>query len=442
MRRSCPFVLSFIAALAVPVFILAAPAQSAEGPLVVTSEIARQLVALGWEHPSSPAEEPVIVYSLHFVQVNAESDLDYLIVFNSPEEGQDPTPTEMRFTDDTLRWLNTPLAASDMEIGSRSARSGTVQTAWLITVGDRPVRLNLTEERVGTGAGPIRALTLALTPGSIDAGERRILTYVEFDYTSPDGSVQSAETTLWTDPSSAQLVALVTRHDDSGGSESGRYVGIYLQGTVVPAKKLPSELRLVPIADVRAFELLFPPEPVPPPGPLAIIAFGLQRDEEGRLGPHLETLLRTDSGNRIVFALSGNAARQAHRLSFDARLIEELYLVAQIASTSDVTNAQSARIGISEQTRVGVLEASATFFPVQYQLDAHQLITRPSIEVGLRYARERWDVFVEAAYAGEFQSTLGFSWYAPSQRQGLRFTWTRTAQGHTRLGCQLLAMTW
>lgn len=439
MRRRYRLILNLLA-IALCVGAVWFPVNAAEGTNP-TSDIARQLVALGWEHPPSPVRQPVVVYSLRFVQIDTETSIDYALTVGAASRPHETQGWEIRVDNDTLQWIAAPSSRNHVS-GERTARNiKTAQTAWLITVGERPVSLALREERVTAPANRLRELRMTLTPQTIDAESQRVLTHIVFDHTLPDGSHGTVDTAIWTERYETPPIALLT-YQDTDSSETKRHVAICLQSTVVPPDRLPSELRLLPIGDVRAFGTLFPEADVSPSPPHSLISLGLHLDEHEDIGLDTGAAVHTEAGNRILFDISGNSVRTATRIGLDVRLVEQLFLAMRFESDPALAYPQSIRIGLFEQTRMGRLEASASFLPVLYSPNHRTLVTRPAVELGLRYVGESWDVFVEAAYTGELESTLGASLYGPSRREGVRFTWTQTTSGHIRLGFHLIATTW
>lgn len=404
-----------------------------------TPHIARQLVALGWEHPAAPAEQPVVIYSLQFVQLDAavarglEMALDTSIGARTEADAWAISfgPDGLRLLEEASGRLTSTTLAS-----SRTEGAGTAQEAWLVTVGEAPIRLALREGSLSGGVSPARAIGITLTPRRIDAAGRRILTDVAFDFTSPTGATNSATTSLWAEFAQPRPVAVMTQAYENEKGRQRRHVAIYIQGTVAPAGKLPAELPLVPIGDVQAFETLFPEEAPVDARSRSSLTVGVHH-ARGRTGFDVEALLLTEGQNRLLLGLDGASDQVGLAFGVDFRLVQELFLVTRWSLDPSSHPESVVRLGLAEKTRLGPLQLSATVLPVAYGPGQGRVELGTRAAVGVRFVGERWDLFGEADYDGTIEPTLGFTLYSTSGKQGLQLTWTQAPDGSSRVALRI-----
>lgn len=435
--------LLILSALLSLTFSVAAKSPQSSPESVWSAEIAKQLVALGWENPTAPAEQPVVVYSLQFVQLSAELSRAYEFAIAGDSDAASPGAWSISLDENGLQLVDSyPRQISVYEDSPNQAISeGTVQEAWLVTVGDKPVRMQVREENVLDELRTVQDLIITLTPQQIDGLGQRISTQFAFDYTSHSGAQTSADTIIWTGPSEPQLVGIVSQDYNTGRHRERRHVAIYLQGTVVPTDKVPAQLTMVPIGNVSAFQALFPDGAQDAIDPVSWFAFELH-NQNGGVNFGTEVFVRTEANHRLRVSMGGASARITQAISIDLNLVDDLFVVTRVETHPQNQFGGVIRFGIAEQTQWGPFQATAAVIPLVYEPGAGFVSYGSSVEGGLRYLGDGWDLFVEAEYAGGLSTTYGLTLYADAKERALRFTLTQTPEGSSHFGFQAIAFKW
>ena len=86
--------------------------------------------------------------------------------------------------------------------------------SWLVTVGDKPVRLRLEDLNLQQERAEERVqsrLEILLQPQQIDWQREQVLTAIELSYLGQRGEIADTQTTIWIGPELGEPLALVSQ---------------------------------------------------------------------------------------------------------------------------------------------------------------------------------------------------------------------------------------
>lgn len=191
-----------------------------------TPEIAKQLVSLGWENPAAPLEEPVVVYSLSFVELNARFESVFEASFHVSDERGEKSNLELIVDEEAIELVTDypKSLVADFEAWQAKRSAGTGGDVWLVTIGRRPVSLLMQEEDIKEDEEDRRLLSkfeIAFEPQEIDLAGQRVLTGVSLGYLGLRGELASSKATLWVTRTPERPLAIVSQKL-TGSKDSAR----------------------------------------------------------------------------------------------------------------------------------------------------------------------------------------------------------------------------
>jgi hypothetical protein len=368
-----------------------------EGPEL--EDTARQLVSPGWEELAPQEDEPLIIYSLRLIELNS----DMAGVLKATVElsvNQEPQGGYTVVTDQAvLTWVgeypNTFTA--DLSGVWESKASGSGYDAWLITMGERSVSLELAEDRI-TGSRTDdtvldQGLKIVLTPRHLYSPEGGVLTDVTLEYLNLSGALGEAELTTRIGPVASHPLAVVIQEVETNHGRSKRYFALYATASTIASSALPERGPLVPIGSIRGLQELFS---APESSGAGWTKF--------RVGlAHLQGEVGLDAGlelekrkYKVYVTLDGFESGWGYRVGGDWRLEQELGLAAHIDQRPD--SEPILRLGLSDQVHWGDLELEATYLPFSFAGGKGQLTDSPWLHFGAMASQAGWGLRYEFTY--------------------------------------------
>lgn len=379
----------------------------AEPDTLGAGETARQLLSPGWEEFVPPEDEAVIVYGLHLIELTStmgevlEASVELSV--DSESAGGYVVITEQTVLSRVGEYPSSftgNLGGLWESYGVRSAYD-----AWLLTMGEEPVSIELTENApIGTDEGIAvdQELAITLTPRQIHPLEPSILTDVEVDYLSPAGTFGKARSTAYIGPVMCQPLALVVQEVQMGGQRSKRHFALYVTATALAPTSLPERGPLVSIGSIKGLQGLFG---IPRPGAKwTKLTIGLaQSQERFGLNAGLE-LEKTEY--RVNASLEGIGSAYGYRLGADLRLYQELGLSAHMDGRPGM--APVFRVGLSDQVHWDNAVLEATYLPVAFADDTMGCLDSPWIHFDASIGLAEWSLRYEFTYdAGQAVHGIG-----------------------------------
>lgn len=366
-----------------------------------TQDSAKQLVSPGWENVMTECDDPVVIYALNLIELS--SYVGGLIdgaVEVSTSGGDAPGGYTVVTDDDVLSWMGEYPGTFRGELTGALQRrsSGLGYETWLVTMGEQPVSVELTEFKVGNEDDELdQELNITLTPRWDDKSGEGILTDVALDYLNPSGALGRARLSTWIRPEMYPL-AIVVQEVESKRQRSRRYFGLYANATVMASSSLPESGALVSIGNITGLQELFGETYPDQDRPLTKLRLGAGwQQEEISVNARLEL----EEAKYRVFALAdGFPAKVSYAAGLDLYLYQELGLAVLL--NMDSSWDACLRVGVSDKVRVSdILELEATYLPFGYDWSEGELGTAPYLQFIARIKHDTWAMWYEHTYDDE-----------------------------------------
>ena len=362
MEKSRARIMLVLFAVAVLWTALAFSAQAQEQPLEWSVDIAKQLLAEGWEEVPAPGTEPVVGYSLHFLELDREIVRRLGFGFEL-EKGQDTSLWAVSVDDFQIGvLLDTPFRFTGQLYGQvgQAAHSAS-HDSWLITTSGEPLRVDISTVRLPTASSTHREERLAVTivPRRIDGETRRIETEIALVYETLSGSVSQLHTTAWIGAAAERPIAVVTREVDVGRRTEYQYFAVYVAGAVIPDEMIPQDAQLIPMGTIAGMQ-----EVMAEPGDVRPVEIGLGAGySEGRWGVVLDGYIPI-ADCLAAYGHVQSVPEMLYAVGVEGGLNEELFLVAELGNGSG--DGASVHLGLRDELQYGDgLKLSAAALPIR-----------------------------------------------------------------------------
>lgn len=408
-----------------------------------TQDMAKQLVALGWEDPAEPSAQPVVLYQLHFVELGEQVSRTYDYALQASNSTPSDEGWTISFDELGLRIVSSSDLYTQVESGPHTGSSalGSAHAVWLTTVANQPVRIATSDERIPENPEAVRSVSVTLTPERIDAEQQRILTRFTFDSTGPGALMSNADLTLWAAPE-PQLIAVASSSDESRSHQKRRHVAIYLQASVISPEGLSDQRGLLPIGDVSAFEALFASRKRVALTPQTSMRLSVHHFD-GSMGVDAAAMTRVGAKHQFTLALNHRGDQQpVSSIGLNHHIAEELYLTTRYESPSEKRPSGLFRLGLSETTQIGAVRVTAAALPLTLEAGHGFGTEDPRLTLNIHYFSGPWSLFYEGDYSDGWTSTVGTGWFTSSHEQGVELFWTFSPDGARGLGVRTVAATW
>lgn len=373
-------------------------------------DVARQLVSPDWEDVVPEWDEPLIAYSLHFIELSSyvggfvEGTMD-LSTSKEPQGGYTVV------TDDAiLSWVGEYPVTFQAELAGALERhtTGSDYEAWLITMRNKPVSVELAEARVGDGDddGLDQELRITLTPRWCDELGEGILTDVSLDYLNPSGSMGKARLSTWI-RSEMNPLAIVIQEVESKKQHSRRYFALFATATPMAPDRLPKSGPIVFIGKIGGLQGMF--AETSPGKDEAMIRLSLGAgwlEEEISFNAGLE--YEKEKYEAFAFA-RGFPAGMYYTVGLNLYLYEELGLAVLLSKDSRPDPVL--RVGLSDKVRLSEnVELEAVYLPFGYDWSKSHLASSPWLQFTARISHAEWGVWYRNIYDdGEMAHGVGIT---------------------------------
>ena len=369
----------------------------AQSETPTTEDIARQLVSPKWDELTLQEDEPVILYSLHLVELRSDIGGVLEAALQLSTEG-DSQGGYAILTDQMILNLvgEYPIAFTGDLGGMRESRAaGSEYDAWLITMGDRSVSVELVQDRITKSNEEDvldQGLKITLTPRQIYSQPAGILTDISVEYLTLAGALGRAKVTTQIGREMRQPLALVIQELLTNGRPSKRYFALYATATTMASSSLPERGPLVSIGNIGGLQELFS-IPEYPEGHTRF-TFGLAQ-LEGEIG--VSAGIRLDKSQHMLYAkFDGFKSGCQYRVGAEWRLEQELGLAAHIDKKPGLEPAF--RLGLSDEVHWGDLKLQATYLPITVAGGEGFLDDSPWIHFSVAVDRIGWGLRYECTY--------------------------------------------
>lgn len=210
-------------------------------------DIARQLVAEGWEY-AWQQESPMILYGIQVVALERESAAFLELAFKGETVGEESYWT-VNASPELLQVLAGDHLAIDFHGQSQDDLSYLENLTWLGTVLEKPVSVSSTQGSP-TNGGQRNRFELHLTPQTLGYAERQVETRMVLDYES-EGNMTQMESTAWVGFDKPCPIALVSFAQTEKGLLQKKYFALYLRATVVPLEAYPQDSALLRMGNLH-----------------------------------------------------------------------------------------------------------------------------------------------------------------------------------------------
>ena len=401
-------------------------------------DVARQLVSPGWDEFTPQEDEPVILYLLRLVELRSDVSRVLEATVELSTE-RDPQRGYTILTDQMILNLlgEYPITfTGDFTGVLESSVSGTEYDAWLITMGDQSVSIELAQDRIGGSDGEDvldQGLRIMLTPRQIYIKEAGILTDISVEYLTLTGALGKAKVTTQIGGEMGQPLALVIQDLVVNGQPSKRYFAMYATATCMASSSLPERGPLVPIGSIGGLQELFNAPKHPEEG-WTKFAVGLAQ-LEGEVG--VSAGLKSHKGKYMLYG-KFDAFRSGYwyRVGGEWRFEQELGLAVHIDKKPDLDPAF--RLGLCDEVHWGDLELKATYLPITLVGGEGLLTDKPWLHFSVAIDQVGWNLCYECTYdAGQVGHGIGVS-KKLSEDIDLGLTWTRWPTGEDYYGISMV----
>lgn len=366
-----------------------------------TPEIAKQLVSLGWENPAAPLEEPVVVYSLSFVELNARFESVFEASFHVSDERGEKSNLELIVDEEAIELVTDypKSLVADFEAWQAKQSAGTGGDVWLVTIGRRPVSLLMQEEDIKEDEEDRRLLSkfeIAFEPQEIDLAGQRVLTGVSLGYLGLRGELASSKATLWVTRTPERPLAIVSQKLTGSKDSARKYFAMYAAVTVLSPDQLPKDAAFVRVCDVGKLRRILAPEK---PMRQHLSELGLlvgTSDSKFAMEAFVAQYL---TKNHLAGAsVSSHGDECGYELFLEWNMLDELRLVTRLTDDPLRGIDPVLRLGLSDETRIGKrLYLRFSYLPVHLLLPDGDYSWETYGEFIFRLAGDR----VELWYKGE-----------------------------------------
>lgn len=238
--------------------LLMTPSAAAGEPLDWTPAVAQMLASEGWEHYTPKPLAPVVGYGVHFVELSA-AVVEKLVPQFSVRSGQTPeVGWEVSWDAELLKELalDTPVFRLILEGADSSGEASTYYSSWLVTVGNQPLYVNLSERNL-TKQENDSLFQLGLTPIQIDPVRQSVLTQITLKFNSDLGAASQVELISWVDSEASAPMAVVAKTELAAGKVQKRYFALFVSCFVVPPERIPGYVPIVSIGNLIGLQRVF-----------------------------------------------------------------------------------------------------------------------------------------------------------------------------------------
>lgn len=205
------------------------------------------------------AEQPIVIYSLQFIELNEEATQSLQAKF-SVDKSQPDKKWQIISKQEVLNYLQAEKGEVSASLQSRAERekSRVHYDSWLTTVNKKQVAIKLKERLINQDGEERQAyLKFQFQPERIKADKNEILTEVKFSYQGRQGIQSETETKALLSQEKQQPVAVVTQKVEGDGKTVHRYFALYVRATAVSSEAVEKRNALLAMGNLQEINQLF-----------------------------------------------------------------------------------------------------------------------------------------------------------------------------------------
>lgn len=329
-----------------------------------TIDIARQLLAEGWEDMPAEVVAPVVGYAIHFVEL--ERDLATRMGFGFDLDTGRESPGLWGITEKDSRFqllLDTQFHfAPNLHSEMGRAVHSTSHDSWLITTSGKPLRVDISSARIPAVSNEHKEerLEVAILPKNVNGETGQIESDITLVHETLSGSLAQLHTTAWVGATSDHPIAVVSREVNVGRKTEYQYFAIYVAGTLIPDELIPKDVPFIPMGTIVGMQEVLEKASERRLMELGLGAsysdgsWGVLADSSFPIGHHL-----------MVYGHIKSLPEFAYVIGVEGGLNHEFYLVAEMGDVS--SDGFALHLGIRDELYLGEkLKVSATLLPIRF----------------------------------------------------------------------------
>lgn len=387
-----------------------------------TIDIAKELLAEGWEDATPETAAPVLGYAIHFVELERDVAKQMGFGFNldTGEEGAGlwgikQTDFGLEMLLDTQFYFAPTLHT---ELGQ--AKESTSYDSWLITTIERPIHVDISRAKIPAPATDHKEerLEIAILPKTVNGETGQIESEISLFYESLSGSMAQLQTTAWVGATSDRPIAVVAREVQVGKKTEYQYFAMYVAGTMIPEDLIPKDAALIPMGTILGMQEVMEDAPE-----TRLAEFGLGASYSGgKWGIAVDGSLPIGQQLRVYGELQ-SLPEFVYVLGVEGGLNNELYLVAEMGDLS--ADGFALRLGIRDELQLGDnLAVSATLLPIQVTLAGPEAKFALNWRLKAEYLHENYGLWYQAHNdLGQVRHNVGVSLFRARTAEA-RFSWS------------------
>jgi hypothetical protein len=372
-------------------------------------------------------EEPVIIYSLDFIELSSELEQSLSMEFNQPKETGNEW--EIINNQDWMKYVD-----ASGETGQFSAQGADKEeesrlnySSWVTTITNKQAKLELTERLIDfenkEQQGQQSQFKFLIEPKKITSNQK-IRTEIKFNYQRERGNRAQIKMNSQVGPTKEEPVAVLRKKIINNNQFSYKYFALYLKGAIVDGDSLDQNDSVVAMGNMKGINQLF----------------GENKDSneqtETQLGLHF-----SKSGEKVSYKRLNNrwqveleamqgAEEYFYYGDFSYGLLgdKKLFMVGRI--NDEITEQSRAVSAFGLRDRVeysSLLDLEVSYFPFLYELEgAGKLDKDGIIEAKLEFATEDWRISCLRQKIDDDYFTGGTVNYSLNPNWGLRTEWSES----------------
>lgn len=402
-----------------------------------TIDIAKELLAEGWEDATHEKAEPILGYAIHFVELGRDVAKQMGFGFNLDTGEKGPGLWGIKQTDFGLEiLLDTQFYfAPTLHTELGQAKESTSYDSWLITTRGKPISVDISTAKVPAPAHDHKEerLQIVILPKNIQSETGEIESEITLLYESLSGSMAELQTTAWVGATSQRPLAVVVREVQVGKKTEYQYFAMYVAGTSIPEDLISKDAALIPVGTILGLQEVM--EEVPP---RREAQFGLGASYgRGKWGMAVDASLPIGQHIRLYGELQ-SLPEFIYVLGVEGGLNNEFYLVAEAGDASN--DGFALRLGVRDELQFGDnFIVSATLLPIQFTLAGEKEYFVLNWRVGLELNQADYGLWYQMDNdLGSVRHDVGISLFRSKPAEArLSWSWDQEHGGVIRAGIRL-----
>ena len=375
-------------------------------------------------------EQPIVVYSLQFIELDAEL-AEFLQAKFSLNEPQKNKKWQVISRDEILKYIHKEGKFSALLRGGAEQESSQVHyNSWLTAVNKEQAAVELKEKLINESGETGQAhLKFYFQPLQIESEKDRVLTKVKFSYQGRRGEQIEAETKSWISQQKKQPVAVVTQQVKSNKNTTRRYFALYIKGTTVSSGGVKQENALVAMGDLKEVNQLF--------GRKDKSSTSSNLELAGYLNKKVAEVKFNWQMNK--YKLRAGVRKNEEELFYQADMgysllgIDDLFVLGRIGREMPEQGKSVVRLGLRDKvTWRNLINLEVAYFPVFYRVGS-KVKKDSAAEVELGLEAEKWKAWYAGRYAHDSYFNGGGVSYNLASNWELASKWEENHSGNGKI---------